>query len=142
GAAASDRADDEIAGQRDKYEARFRKAKRAYDDAVRTADSAHQEAEGARNSAILGFGLDLLTGRKPKMSSSSQRTAQNRARRAEDKIESTRRSIEDLNADLEDDLRAIRSKWEDAAAEIEQFEVGLEADDIEITDTRVIWIRK
>ncbi|MEN8239128.1 MAG: DUF87 domain-containing protein, partial [Actinomycetota bacterium] len=62
GAVASDRADEAIAGQRDKYEARFRKAKRAYDDAVRTADSAHQEAEGARNSAILGFGLDLLTG--------------------------------------------------------------------------------
>ncbi|GMQ92755.1 MAG: DUF87 domain-containing protein [Acidimicrobiia bacterium] len=135
-------ADTETAKLRDRYEARYRSAKRAYDDAFRTADSAQRELDDARGSALLGLGLDLLSGRKPKISSSTQRSAENRLRKAGDKIEAKRRQIEDLNADLEDEVRAIRQKWDVAAAEVDEIEIGLEAEDIEVTDVRVVWIRK
>ncbi len=142
GTMASDNADREIAKLRDRYEARYRTAKRAYDDAVRTADTAQQEADSERNSAIMGFGFDLLTGRKPKLSSTKQRSAENRARRAGDKIESKRGALKDLNEDLENDVLEIREKWEAKASDIEDLEIGLESDDIMVTDTRVVWIRR
>ncbi|MEN8041299.1 MAG: DUF87 domain-containing protein [Actinomycetota bacterium] len=139
---ATDHADEEIADQRGRYATRLRKAERAYDDAVRKSDTARQAAESERNSAFLGFGLDLLTGRKPKVSSSRKRTADNRARRAEDAIETKRMALEDLHADLEDEVAEIRQKWDRAINDIEELEIGLEADDIRIVETRVVWIRK
>jgi len=138
---ASDGADKDSAKLRDKYGARFRKAQRGYEDALRAADTAQQAADDARGSAILGIGLDLLSGRKPRLSSSSQRSARGRLRRTEDKIETKRRAIEDLNADLEDDLVAIQRKWDDASGSVETVEIGLESDDIQVTDVRVVWIR-
>ncbi|MFV1969795.1 MAG: ATP-binding protein [Acidimicrobiia bacterium] len=139
---AQESADAETAKLRDKYEARYRTAKRAYDDAFRTADSAQRELDDARGSALLGLGLDLLSGRRPKVSGSTQRSAENRLRKAGDKIEAKRREIEDLNADLEDEVRAIRRKWDEAASQVDEIEIGLESDDIDVRDIRVVWIRK
>ena len=137
-----EKADAETAKLRGRYAARYRRAKRGYDDAVRTADTAQQELDDARGSALLGFGLDLLSGRKPKISSSTQRSSENRLRKAGDKIEAKRREIEDLNADLEDDVRAIRQKWQERSSEVDEIEIGLESEDIKVTDVKVVWIRK
>nr|MDJ0792495.1 hypothetical protein [Acidimicrobiia bacterium] len=136
---AEDRADEEMAKLRDRYETRFRKAKRAFDDAVRSADSAAAELDADRNEAMLGMGLDLLMGRKPKRSSS--RSASNRLRRAEDKVERARAAHEDLAADLEDELTAIEDEWAEAVADVDTIEVGLESDDIRVTDVRLVWVR-
>ena len=136
---AEDHADAEMAKLRDRYDARFRKAKRAYDDAVRTADTAAAELDAQRGDAILGMGLDLLMGRKPRRSSSTGST--NRLRRAEDKVERARAAYEDLAADLEDELSEIQDEWADAVDDVEEIEIGLEADDIRVTDLRVVWVR-
>lgn len=141
-AAADDRADADVAQLRDRYETRYRKAQRAYEDAVRTAETAEQEADDARTSAFLGIGLDLLSGRKPRLSSTQKRSADNRARKAGDKIELRRQEIEDLNADLEDDVRDIRAKWSAVITDVDVLEIGLESDDITIADTQVVWIRR
>lgn len=141
-AAATDMAEREMADLRAKYEARFRKAKRAYDDAVRQADSAAVAADDERNSDLFGAGLDLLMGRKPKVSRSKARTAANRLRRAEDKIARTRDVYEDLTADLEGELETIEAKWMRAVDDVETIEVGLESDDIEVTDIRLVWVRR
>ena len=140
--AADDRADADVAQLRDRYETRYRKAQRAYEDAVRTAETAEQEADDARTSAFLGIGLDLLSGRKPRLSSTQKRSADNRARKAGDKIELRRQEIEDLNADLEDDVRDIRAKWSAVITDVDVLEIGLESDDITIADTQVVWIRR
>jgi len=140
--AASDRADEDMAAVRDKYERRFRTAKRAYDDAVRQADSAAAAADADRNNEYLSAGLDLLMGRKPRLSRSKRTTSESRLRRAEDKIEKARAVYEDLNADLEDDLAEIDDKWTAAIDDIEQVEVGLEANDIEVKAVRLVWIRR
>jgi hypothetical protein len=138
-AAASDRADEEMAKLRGKYESRFRKAKRDYDAAIRSADTAAAAVDADRGDAILGMGLDLLMGRKPKRSSSKRSTGQ--LRKAEDKVERTRVAYEDLAADLDDELRAIEDSWAAKAQDVETLEVGLEADDIRVTHTRVFWVR-
>jgi hypothetical protein len=136
---AEDRADAEMAQLRDRYEARFRKAKRSYEDAVRKADAAAAELDAKRGDAIVGMGLDLLMGRKPRRR--SNRSSTNRLRSAEDRVERARAAYEDLGLDLEDELAAIEDEWTGAISDIDEIEVGLEADDIRVTDTRVVWIR-
>ena len=136
---ASDRAEQEMAKLRDRYESRFRKAKRNYETAIRDADTAAAAADAERGEAILGMGLDLLMGRKPKRS--SPRSSAGLLRKAEDKIARTRDAYEDLAADLEEELVAIEDEWAGIAEEIEPIEIGLEADDIRVTKTRVIWVR-
>lgn len=137
---ADDRADAEMAKLRTKYEARFRKAQRAYETAVRNADAASASLDDARGDAIVGMGLDLLMGRKPRRASSS-RGAESRLRSAESKVEATRASYEDIAADMEDALSAIQVKWDEALEETDTMVVGLEADDIRVTEMRLVWVR-
>ena len=139
-AVASERADQEMAKLRDRYESRFRKAKRAYENAMRDADTASAAADAERGDAILGMGLDLLMGRKPRRSSSRSSSA-NRVRRAEDKVAKARDAYEDLAADLEDDLRDIEDTWSQVVNDTDTIEVGLEPDDIRVIDTTVVWVR-
>lgn len=138
-AAASGRADQEMAKLRDRYESRFRKAKRDYEAAVRSASTAAAAVDADRGDAILGMGLDLLMGRKPKRSSSNRSAGQ--LRKAEDKVERTRATYEDLASDLDDELRDIEDTWAAMADDIETIDVGLEADDIRVTNTKVFWVR-
>ena len=140
-AAAQTGADDEKAKVIAKYETRLRKAKRAYDDAVRDATLAEQAADDEKQSAMLGFGLDLIMGRKAKMPSSRTRTTQERARKAQSKIEQKRAAYEDLMEELEDAVAGVDDEWDAKADAIESVNVGLESDDIRIVKTRVVWIR-
>jgi len=140
-AMSTDQADREKAKITKKYQTRLRKVKRTYDDAVATASLAEQAADDEQQSAILGFGLDLLTGRKTRRSSSRTRTARDRARRAQSKIETKRAEYEDLVEELEDAIDAVDETWDAKVEEVETVNIGLEADDIRITKIRVVWIR-
>ena len=140
GALADEAADKEMAELRDRFAPRVRKAQRAYEAAVRDADAAASALDDARGDVLLGAGLDLLMGRRPKMSSS--RSAEQRVRTAEGKVEKARAAYEDLGVDLEEELQAIRAEWQAKVDEIDELEVGLEADDIRITDVRLVWIRR
>jgi hypothetical protein len=142
---AQDHADREIAKLRDKYDARIRKLERAHADALRAARSAEEAVNDARWSdrfKIAGSVVDLLSGRKLKVPTTSTRTAKDRMRSAGDKAEQRSQDIDDLNTDLDDEVLEIRQEWRDNATMIETLEIGLEAQDIEVTNTRVVWIRK
>lgn len=139
---ALDRADVEVAKLTRKYAKRFRTAERAYENAAAAADTAKQRLDAERGNALLGFGMDLLSGRTPKVTSASRRSAKTRLRKAGDKIEAKRNAIEDLNDSLEDDVLDIRDTWSDKAAEIDPIEVGLESDDIEVSNVQLVWVRK
>jgi hypothetical protein len=134
--------DDAMAALRDRYEKRIRKARRDYESAVREADSAVAAQNAATSDAILGAGLDLLMGRRPRASTSSNRSAASKVSRAEDKVERTRASYEDLAHDLDDELASIQQQWDERIPEIEPFSVGLELDDIDIGEIRVVWVRR
>ncbi|MCZ7533970.1 MAG: DUF87 domain-containing protein [Acidimicrobiia bacterium] len=139
--AANNAADAEKAKAISKYETRLRRVRRAYDDAVADASLAEQAAADEQRSALLGFGLDLLTGRKARLPGSRSRTTQDRARRAQSKIDSKRAEYEDLTAEMEDACVAIDDKWDTKVSNIEPVTIGLEADDIRVTDVKVVWIR-
>jgi len=143
-ALAGDRADLEISKLRDSYQLRLRKAERARDDAMRAAETAEDAVDDAKWSdrvKIAGSVVDFLSGRKVNVPKTSGRTAKDRMRRAGDKADLKAREIEDLEADLFDEMSSIQAKWSDIASDFEQVEIGLEANDIEIIDTRVVWIR-
>jgi len=139
---AKEGSDDEMAALRDRYEKRIRTARRDYESAVREADSAVDAQNAASSDAILGAGLDLLMGRRPRASTSSNRSAANKVRRAEDKVERTRAAYEDLARDLDDELVSIQQRWDDRTGSIEPFAVGLESDDIDISEIRIVWVRR
>ncbi|MFV2001033.1 MAG: helicase HerA domain-containing protein [Acidimicrobiia bacterium] len=139
--AASDLADSQLAKLTLRFDKRIRTARRDYESAVRSADTAQQQLDGQRGDALMGLAFDLLSGRRPRSSRSSQRTAQTRVRKAEDKIETKRERFEDLQRELETEAEAIKLQWEDKATEIEDLEIGLEKDDITVTDIKLVWIR-
>ncbi len=140
--AAEDAADAEMADRRSDFERRIRKARRAYDDAVRDAEDAAEAVEAANTDAILGAGLDLLMGRRPKRSRGSSRSEQQRLRRAETRIDKARDAYEDLGEELDDELADIEAEWADAGEDIEEIEVGLERDDIRVEQLRLVWVRR
>lgn len=138
--AAVEGSDSEKAKIANRFSARIRKARRAYDDAVAAADLATQAAQDQTRDDLIGFGLDLLTGRKPRTSRS--RTVQNKARTAANKIEDKRRAMEDLDAEVEDLCIAAAEEWRMKIDEIEAFSIGLESDDISVDQIRVVWVRR
>lgn len=139
--AAASEADKEKAELVRRYESRLRKIKRAYDEAVAQADLAEQEAQAAQRDDLIGFGLDLLSGRKPRSSRSSSRTAQQRQQRAATKADTKAQEFNDTNAELEDKCAAVDEEWASKATDIETLEVGLESDDIRIEAMSVVWIK-
>lgn len=139
--AANDAADAEKAKVVAKFETRMRRVRRAYDDAVAAASLAEQAAADEQRSAILGFGLDLLSGRKARLPSSRSASTQNRARAAQTKIESKRAEYEDLSIEMETACREIDDKWDAKVSGIEPVSVGLEANDIRLAELKVVWIR-
>jgi Helicase HerA, central domain len=140
--AAGDAADREMAELRDRYATRLARAERAYEDAVRGADTAAAEVDEVQRDTVLGAGLDLLMGRKPRISTSSGRSAGTRLRKAEDRVERARGAYEDLGDELQRDLATIEDRWRDAADDIEPLTIGLESDDIRVLDVRLVWVRR
>ncbi len=140
-AAATERADEEIAKLTQRYGKRIRSARRAYDDAVRAADTAAQALDDLQGEAAVGMVFDLLSGRRPRISTSKRRSAETRLRRAEDKIEAARTRFEDLNEELTEEVAAVQEKWLVRADEIDEVEVGLEKDDIRVEDVTLVWVR-
>jgi hypothetical protein len=140
--AAREAADREMADKRSDFERRIRTARRAYEDALADADDAAAAVEAANTDAVLGAGLDLLMGRRPSRSRRSRRSATQKLRRAETRIERARDDYEELGARLEDELDDIDREWNDATDEIESIDVGLERDDIRVDRLRVVWVRR
>ncbi|MCL1595395.1 MAG: hypothetical protein M3132_13680, partial [Actinomycetia bacterium] len=139
--AAEDRIDTEVAKVTQRFEKRIRSARRDYESAVRSADTAQQQLDDQRGDALMGFAFDLLSGRKPRSSRSSQRTVQNRLAKAEGRIQAKRDLFEDLQRDLEAEVELATAKWDNAVWNIEDLDIGLEKDDIDVTDLKLVWIR-
>ncbi|MEZ5175377.1 MAG: DUF87 domain-containing protein [Acidimicrobiia bacterium] len=141
-ATADDRADEKKATVVKRYEATLRKVKRAYDSAVADADLAAQAAEDEQRSAIIDLGMDLLLRGRTRRSDSRVRQARDRAQRARSKIEAKRNEYEDLTIDMENACAEIDAEWDAKATDIGRISVGLEKDDIRVTDIKVVWVRR
>ena len=61
-------------------------------------------------------------------------------RQAENRLTDLVEDLEELENELLDDMAQIQEEWDEKAAEIDEFEVGLEKTDIQIDDVALIWI--
>ncbi len=152
---ADDRADEEADELRRKLasrEDRLRAAIAKAEDRVRELEN--EKSERTRTEVLSGA-LDviggLLSGRKStrtilggirratgkrRMTSGAAERLRSAKRRLEEKID----DLEELAESLTESLAEIQDEWDEAAADIESYEVGLEKADISVTDVVLVWV--
>jgi hypothetical protein len=154
-AAAQDRADAETAKIRDRLEAKRDRLDKALAQAERRVEELDADARSrtttelvAGAGAVLGA---LLGGRRSTRSMASavsgaasrrgvtSRT-QERKKTAEEKVERTKDELAELEQAILDEVAEIDEKWQEVADEIDTLEVRLEATDVRVLETRVVWV--
>jgi hypothetical protein len=156
---ADDRADEEIATLRDKYEAKATKLRDQIDAAEDRVDVLEAEADSRRNSELLStagsFLGGLLGGRKSKgkmvgdmlgdagtaaRRRGSTSAAGSRVDAAENKVARLSDQLAELEADAATDISDIAEKWDALAAKVTTLEVGLERTDVKVTHLALAWL--
>jgi len=147
---AQERADKEAAKLRDKYEAKMDRLRKSFDSAERKVSELETDLAGANQDQLIdsaGALIGILTGRRStrsitgsSRSRASRRSKEERLRSAQTKATDVWQDMADLEQDLIEELEEINDRWEDLAAEIEPFEVGLEKDDIQVDNITLVWI--
>ena len=151
---ANDHADAEIAKLRDKYEAKVLKLRDQIEAAQDRVDVLEEEANAKRNSELLSTAGSILggllggrsrnrilgdlgtaAGRRGRSSA-----ARERVEAAENKVGRLQGGLEELEAELAEDVTAIDAEWMAAAKEIETMSVGLEKSDIQVAELVLAWI--
>ncbi|MDH3704873.1 MAG: DUF87 domain-containing protein [Acidimicrobiia bacterium] len=126
------------------------------EDRVRELEEDHQARKGDEKLSVIGDVANtvlggLLGGRKStsgilggvRRASSKRRTTRNAEERlesAEHRLEEKADELDELEEELTDTLNEIADVWEAKAAAVEALEVGLEKNDITITDLSLVWI--
>lgn len=156
---ADDRADEEIAKLRDKYEAKAKKLRDRIDDAQDRLDVLEEQSKSKRNSELLSTAGSviggLLGGRKSKggligdlfgkAGTAARRrgttsAAAERVDAQENKITRLVADVEELEAELADDVAEIDDKWTEVADSTETLSVGLEKSDVKVTQIALAWM--
>ncbi len=156
---ADERADDDIAKLRDKYEAKATRLRDQIDAAEDRADVAEEEANAKRNSELFSTAGSvlggLLGGRKSKggmigdilgdagqaaRRRGSTSASDRRVDAAENKVARLVAQLEELEADVAADITEIAEKWDGLAANITHLEVGLERTDVKVIQLALAWI--
>ena len=156
---AGERADEETAKLRDKYETKATSLRNQIETAEDRADVLEEEAKGKRNSELLStagsFLGGLLGGKKSasKMIGGVLGDAGTAARRrgstsasdrrvdaAENKIARLSDQLADLEAEAEADVTEIAARWNAAAAAITPMTVGVERTDIKVIQLSLAWV--
>jgi hypothetical protein len=144
------RADEDAAKLRGKYAAKLKRVEAGMAAAERRIDELEVDIQGKRDSQLMdtaGTLLGVLLGRRSTRSvtgsarsRASIRSAEQRLATAVGKASDLSRDYAELERELRLELEEINDRWEDAAMEIEEFEIGLEKNDISVNDLSVVWI--
>jgi hypothetical protein len=156
---ADDRADEEIAKLRDKYEANATKLRDQIDAAEDRVDVLEADADSKRNSELLStagsFLGGLLGGRRSKgkmigdmlgdagtaaRRRGSTSAAGSRVDAAENKVARLSDQLAELEAEAADEITAIADKWDALAANVTTLEVGLERTDVNVSQFVLAWL--
>ena len=151
---ADERADEEIAKLRDKYEAKVDKLRDQIEAAEDRVDVLEEQASSQRNSELLstaGSLLGGLFGGKPKSSmlgklgSAAGRRGRTNASKerldaAANKVGRLEDDLADLEADLADEMTEIDARWMATAKEITTLTIGLEKTDIQVQQLVLAWM--
>jgi hypothetical protein len=154
-AAAQERADGEAAKIRDRLEAKRDRLENALAQAERRVEELETDTRSrttteliAGAGAVLGA---LFGGRRSTRSMASavgsaasrrgvtSRT-QERKRTAEGKAEQTKDDLAELEQEILDEVAEIDERWRATAAEVDTLSIRLEATDVRVLETRVVWV--
>ena len=150
--AAEEGADTAVAALKGKYETRIDRVKDQLNAAERRVSELEVDVSGRKQQEVIGGVGDLLgsifggkrttTAVKGAASRRSQtRRTNERLATAEAKLADKQDDIEELEADLADDIVEISDEWEDKASNVETLEIRLEKTDISVRDLRLAWVR-
>jgi len=96
---------------------------------------------GRRSTRGVVTGLGRAAGGVASRRGTTTRTAQRRETAEHDALRATD-ELAELEERLAAELETIDQRWQQVASQIEQVNVGLERDDIEITDVALVWVRR
>jgi len=143
-AAADDLADGAAAKLARQYEKKLRRIQTAIDKYGAQAEAAQRDAGGEDIGMMAGAVFDLLSGRSRSRSMSS---AMKSHRAVERRIESASRKVEEKVAEygsVQDEFQIevsnLVEEWDAKANTIEEVTVGLEKNDITISDLALVWV--
>ncbi|MEQ8439283.1 MAG: DUF853 family protein [Ilumatobacter fluminis] len=151
---ANERADEEIAKLRDKYETKVDKLRDQIEAAEDRVDVLEEQASSKRNSELLSTAGSLLGGLLGGKSRSSMlgrlgtaagrrgrtNASKERLDAAENKVARLEDDLVELEADLADDITEIDARWMSTAKEITSLSVGLEKSDITVAQLSLAWL--
>ena len=148
--AAQDRADEEAAKLRDKYERRFKTLRDQAEAADRRAGELEVDLQGSKQKEIIDGAssvINILLGRRGTRSvtgsarnRSATRSKEARLRTAQAKADDKFAELAELEADLVEELEEINDRWEERGESIAPVEVGLEKSDIQIIEIALVWM--
>ncbi len=150
-AAAEDRADQDVAKLKERYEKKIRSVESQLRRAENRVRELNADVEQRRQQEMLGGAGELLSvflGGRRRSSSLSRaagrrsqtRRTQERLRSAEDKYSEYVERLDDLEDELAQEFQEISAKWDDVAQNIEPVEIGLEKTDITVDEMALVWI--
>ncbi|MEO7397275.1 MAG: DUF87 domain-containing protein [Ilumatobacteraceae bacterium] len=158
-AVADTKADEETARLRDKYEGRMTRIESQLRSAQDRVGVLETEREGRRNEELLstagsilgglftgrrsrGGVLGSMLGRAGSAAGRRSRTsaAGDRLDAAEHKAGSLREQLQDLEAELVDDVAAIDARWTASATNVTAVAIPLERNDVTVTSIKLVWI--
>ena len=151
--AAEDAADADLAKLKERYKTRIDRVKDQLASAERRVRELEVDTQARRQQEVVAGAGELLSvflgGKRRSRSLSgvaSRRSqtvrTQERLRSAQEKYSDTTQELDDLEADLAEDVTEITSKWDQQAAEIETIEIGLERTDVSVEEVALVWIPK
>jgi hypothetical protein len=154
-AAAQQRADAESAKIRDRLEAKRDRLDRALAQAQRRVEELETDTRSRHATELLaGAGAVLgafLGGRRSTrsmagaISSAASRRgmstrASERKETAEQKVEATKDDLAALEQEIADEIAEIDERWRAVAAEVDTLSIRLEATDVRVVETRLVWV--
>jgi hypothetical protein len=154
-AAARDRADSETARIRDRLEAKRDRLEKALAQAQRRIEELDTDTRSRQATELVaGAGAvigALFGGRRTTRSITSaiggaasrrgmSARASERKATAESKAEDVKDDLAELEQEILDEVAEIDERWRAVATEIETLTIRLEATDVRVLETRVVWV--
>ncbi len=151
GEAADNEADKRIAAIRDRFETRMDRVRDQLEAAYRRMEELEVDVTTRRRDEVLSGAGDLLgallRGRRSTRTLGRASSKRSQTRRTEQRLESARAKVTDkaddldeLEAELAEEVIEINEEWHAKAGEIERVEIPLEKTDIDVDLVSLVWV--
>ncbi|MGI9052006.1 MAG: ATP-binding protein [Ilumatobacteraceae bacterium] len=152
---AGERADAELAALRSKYEAKVTAVRNRLEAAADSAQVARDQQEARSRDDLLSSAGSILggllggrrsrgglLGQVGRAAGRSGRTSASKTRveAADNKVARLQTDLEDIEAELVEELTEIDNRWLEQAAQIESMTVALERTDVKVTQLMLAWL--